>query len=146
MECQKTNGINPRSAFRQQLQKHNSILWHPVPVTVQNCRILIRCLYPLYRSTNDHVNFHNPHTETEQQLTWHAKALFSVPNVRLGSRSRGYHPVARWPISCRPFVHHLSFHPSSPEALHLKLHERPLLVKDRIMGEKWPVNLTSSSR
>jgi hypothetical protein len=39
--------------------------------------------------------------------------------------------------------------PSSPEALHVKRHERPLLVKDGIMGEKWPnkfsVTITTST-
>jgi hypothetical protein len=60
---------------------------------------------------------------------------------RCGSRLRGNHPVAPRPISCRSFVHHLWFRPSSPEALHVKRHEKPLLVKDGRMGEKWPVNL-----
>jgi hypothetical protein len=64
---------------------------------------------------------------------------------RLGSRSRGYHPDAPRPISCRPFVHRLWFRPSSPEALHVKRHERPLLVKEGITCEKWPVNLACDS-
>jgi hypothetical protein len=33
------------------------------------------------------------------------------------------------------FVHRLQFRPSSPEALHVKRHERPLLVKDGIGRE-----------
>jgi hypothetical protein len=60
---------------------------------------------------------------------------------RLGSRLRGYHPVAPKPISYRPFMYRLQFHPSSPEALHVKRHDKPLLVKDGFMCEKWPVNL-----
>jgi hypothetical protein len=62
---------------------------------------------------------------------------------RCGSRLRGCHPVAPRPISSRPFVHRLWFRPSSPEALHVKRHEKPLSVKNGRMGEKWPVNLAS---
>jgi hypothetical protein len=32
--------------------------------------------------------------------------------------------------------------PSSPEALHVKRREIPLLVKGRIMGEKWPIKFS----
>jgi hypothetical protein len=49
---------------------------------------------------------------------------------RLGSRLRGYHLVAPRLLRYGPFVHRLYFHPSSPEALHVKRHERPLLVND----------------
>jgi hypothetical protein len=42
-------------------------------------------------------------------------------------------------------VHRLEFRPSSPEALHVKRHERPLLVKDGITDEKLPVNLACDS-
>jgi hypothetical protein len=35
--------------------------------------------------------------------------------------------------------------PSSSEALHVMRHERPILVKDGITGEKWPVNLACDS-
>jgi hypothetical protein len=54
---------------------------------------------------------------------------------RLGSRLRGHHPVPPRPLRYGPFVHHLQFRPSSPEALHVKRHERPLLVKDGIGRE-----------
>jgi hypothetical protein len=54
---------------------------------------------------------------------------------RFGSRSRGYHPVAPRPLRYGPFVHRLLFRPSSPEALHVKRHERPVLVKDGIGRE-----------
>jgi hypothetical protein len=54
---------------------------------------------------------------------------------RLGSRLWGYHPVAPRPLRYRPFVHCLYFCPSSPEVLHIKQHERPLLVKDGIGRE-----------
>jgi hypothetical protein len=40
---------------------------------------------------------------------------------------------------------HLLFRPSTPEALHVMRHERHLLVKDRITGEEWPVNLACNS-
>jgi hypothetical protein len=39
-------------------------------------------------------------------------------------------------------VHHVQVRPSSPEELHVKRHERPLLLKDGITGEKWPVILS----
>jgi hypothetical protein len=54
---------------------------------------------------------------------------------RLGSRLRGYHPVAPRPLRYGPFVHCLYFRPSSPEALHVKRHKRHLLVKDEIGRE-----------
>jgi hypothetical protein len=48
-----------------------------------------------------------------------------------------YHPVAPRPLSYRSFVHRLF-----SSASHLqRRHERPLLVKNGIMGEKWPVTL-----
>jgi hypothetical protein len=53
----------------------------------------------------------------------------------LGSRLRGYHPVAPRPLRYVPFVHRLWFRPSSPEVLHVKRHDRPLLVKDGIGRE-----------
>jgi hypothetical protein len=56
----------------------------------------------------------------------------SIPvDGKLGSRLRGYHPVAPRSLRYGPFVHRLQFRPSSPEALHVKRHEIPLLVKDR---------------
>jgi hypothetical protein len=62
---------------------------------------------------------------------------------RLGSWLWGYHPVTPRPISCMPSVHRFS------SARHLQRHstsqERPLLVKDGIMGEKRPVNLAYNS-
>jgi hypothetical protein len=49
---------------------------------------------------------------------------------RLGSRSRGYHPVAPRPLKYGPFLHHLS------SSRHLQRrstrHDRSLLVKDGI--------------
>jgi hypothetical protein len=39
----------------------------------------------------------------------------------------------------------LQFCPSSPEVLHVKRHERPLLVRDGITGVKWPVSLACDS-
>jgi hypothetical protein len=35
--------------------------------------------------------------------------------------------------------------PVISKALHVKRHERPLSVKDGIMGEKWPVNFACNS-
>jgi hypothetical protein len=64
---------------------------------------------------------------------------------RLGSRSQGYHPVAPWPIDAGHLCFTIYFRPSSPEALHVMRPERPLLVKDGITGEKWPVNLACDS-
>jgi hypothetical protein len=64
-----------------------------------------------------------------------------VANGRLGSRSRGYHPFAPRPVAAGPFCTAIYFCPSFPEALHVIRHVRPLLVKDRITGEKLPVNL-----
>jgi hypothetical protein len=60
------------------------------------------------------------------------KALLPTVHGRLGLRLRGHHPVVPRPFRYGPFVHRLQFHPSSPEALHIKRHERPLLVKDGI--------------
>jgi hypothetical protein len=51
--------------------------------------------------------------------------------VDWGSRSRGYQPVAPRPLTYGPFVHR----PTSPEAIHIKRHERHLLVKDGIGRE-----------
>jgi hypothetical protein len=64
---------------------------------------------------------------------------------RMGSRLRGYHPVAPRTFRYGPFVHNLYFRPSTPEALHLKRYDRPLLVKNGITGVKWPVNLVCDS-
>jgi hypothetical protein len=50
----------------------------------------------------------------------------------LGSRSRGYHHVAPTPLRYGPSVHRLWFRPSSPEALHVKRYDIPLLVKGGI--------------
>jgi hypothetical protein len=47
-----------------------------------------------------------------------------------------------WAVSRRPSVHRVYFPPSSPEALHVKLCESPLLVKGGIMGEKWPIKFS----
>jgi hypothetical protein len=83
-----------------------------------------------------------------QYIRKHLKFICSAPNYsiiqplggrrvddRLGSRLRGYHPVAPRPLRYGPFVHHLQFRPSSPKTLHVKRHERPLLVKDGIGRE-----------
>jgi hypothetical protein len=64
---------------------------------------------------------------------------------RLGSRSRGYHPVAPRPIAAGPLCSAFQFRPSSPEALYAKRHERSISVKDGITGDKWPVNLVCDS-
>jgi hypothetical protein len=64
---------------------------------------------------------------------------------QLGSRSRGHHPVAPRPIAAGTLCSVIYFHPSSPEALHVKRYDRRLLVKDGITGEKWPVNLACDS-
>jgi hypothetical protein len=58
--------------------------------------------------------------------------FYGVVDGRLGSRLQCYHPVAPRPLRYGPLVHRLHFCPSSPEALHVKRHERPLLVKDGI--------------
>jgi hypothetical protein len=65
--------------------------------------------------------------------------------TRLGSRSRGYHPVIPRPIAAGPLCSAIWFRPSSTEALDVMRHERPVLVKDGIKGEKWPVNLACDS-
>jgi hypothetical protein len=54
---------------------------------------------------------------------------------RLGSRLRGYHPVAPRSLRYVPLYTALYFRPSSPEVLHAKRHERHLLVKDGIGRE-----------
>jgi hypothetical protein len=54
---------------------------------------------------------------------------------RLGSRLRGCHPVAPRPLRYGPFVYRLQFRASSPVALYVKRHERPLSVKDGIGRE-----------
>jgi hypothetical protein len=58
---------------------------------------------------------------------------------RLGSRSRGYQPVAPKPIAAGPLCSAIC------SARHLQRHERPLLVKDGITGTEWPVNLACDS-
>jgi hypothetical protein len=63
---------------------------------------------------------------------------------RLGSRSRGYHPVAPRPLRYGPFVHSLYFRLSSPEALHVKRQERSV-GEGRNWARKWPVNLACYS-
>jgi hypothetical protein len=67
--------------------------------------------------------------------TWDNK--INIADWKLGrfwSRLRSYNPVEPRLISCRPFVHRLSFRPSFPEAPHFKRYKRPLLVKDGITG------------
>jgi hypothetical protein len=54
---------------------------------------------------------------------------------RFGSRLRDYHPFVPTPLRYGPVVHRLQFRPSSPEALHVKQHERSLLVKGGIGRE-----------
>jgi hypothetical protein len=49
---------------------------------------------------------------------------------RLGSRLRGCHTVAPRSLRHGPFVHRLYFRSSSPEALHVKRHDRPLLGRN----------------
>jgi hypothetical protein len=66
-------------------------------------------------------------------------------DCRLGSQSRGYHPVAPRPIAAGPLCSAIWFRPSSPVAFHVMRHDRPLLVIDGITGEKWPVNLACDS-
>jgi hypothetical protein len=44
-------------------------------------------------------------------------------------------------VLCAPPLY---FHPSSPDVLHIKQHESPLLVKDGIMGEIFCHHLASS--
>jgi hypothetical protein len=61
--------------------------------------------------------------------------VLQLADGRLGSRLRGYHPVAPRPLRYGPFVHRLQFRPSSPETLHVTRHERPLLVKEGIGRE-----------
>jgi hypothetical protein len=55
--------------------------------------------------------------------------------VDWGRGYRGYHPVTLRPLRYGPFVHRLYFRPSSPEALYVKRHERPVLVKEGIRRE-----------
>jgi hypothetical protein len=72
---------------------------------------------------------------------WLNCCMSSVPQQwnsvdgRLGSRLRGYHLIAPTPLRYRPFVQHLQFCPSTPEALHIKQYERPVLIKDGIVRE-----------
>jgi hypothetical protein len=54
---------------------------------------------------------------------------------RLGSRLRGYHPIAPRLLRYGSFVHRRWFRSSFPEGLHVKRHDRPLLVKDGIGRE-----------
>jgi hypothetical protein len=39
-----------------------------------------------------------------------------------------------------------SFPPSSPEALHIRRLERPLLAREGTMGEKWPIKFSLQLR
>jgi hypothetical protein len=78
---------------------------------------------------------------------------------RLGPRLWGYLPVEPRPISFRPFVHHVLVPPvisrETPRQATCITYKfpysnnrnssRPLLVKDGITGEKWPVNLACDS-
>jgi hypothetical protein len=56
------------------------------------------------------------------------------------SRLRGYHSIAPRPIAAGPLCTAFVVPPSSTEALQVKWHERSLVVKDGIMGEKWLTN------
>jgi hypothetical protein len=63
------------------------------------------------------------------------RVLLHAANLRHGDRqlyfSLTHRSIAAGPLCCAVY-----FRPSSPEALHVMRHEGPLLVKDRIMGEK----------
>jgi hypothetical protein len=59
---------------------------------------------------------------------------------RLGLGLRGYHPVAPRLISCRFSVHRLCSSTRHLQRCSTPSNERRMLVKDGIMGEKWPTN------
>jgi hypothetical protein len=79
-----------------------------------------------------------------EQWTLHQEAPIQKTNLDVDvdvdvDWGRGHTPRL---IAAGPSCSTIYFRPSSPEALHVMRHERPLSAKDGITGEKWPVNLT----